>query len=173
MPGEFTVLDAVSFVAETNLVEMAAPDIHTAAPCRKPVPLTVIVNAPTGTVEGEMEVTTGPTVLMVTVDDPDTFVLTVLVAVIFTYGGDGTANGAVYNPLLLIVPPPPIAPFTDQVTVFPVSPVTVAVYCLVPFTATDSWAGVTAIDCARKTGRNTVTANSTLYKVLIMGKPLK
>jgi hypothetical protein len=64
--------------------------------------------------------------------DPDALVVTTLVAVTVTVAGLGTAAGAVYSPLALMVPIvlfPPGTPFTDQVTpVFEV-PVTVAMNC--------------------------------------------
>ena len=55
-------------------------------------------------------------------------------AVTETFGGDGTALGAVYKPLLLTVPhaePEQPVPDTLQLTLVSVDPVTVAVNCLV------------------------------------------
>ena len=57
---------------------------------------------------------------------------TVLVAVIITVEGDGTAAGAMYKPEAEIVPTallPPGRPLTLHVTVVVVVPVTVAVNC--------------------------------------------
>jgi hypothetical protein len=59
---------------------------------------------------------------------------------------EGTVVGAVYNPVLDIVPTvvfPPFTPFTLQVTAVFVVPVTLAVNCCVWDTPTDPLAGET------------------------------
>src|SRR5208282_6440485 len=59
----------------------------------------------------------------------------------------GMADGAVYRPLVEIVPHvefPPVTPFTCQVTVVSVAPVTVTANCAVPCNATVVAVGPTA-----------------------------
>ncbi len=58
----------------------------------------------------------------------------ILVAETVTIAGEGTIDGAVYNPLVDTVPTvefPPAIPFTDQVTPVFAALLTLAVNCLV------------------------------------------
>jgi hypothetical protein len=79
--------------------------------------------------------------LLVTVTEElaDFVVSALLIAVTENVAGDGTLFGALYSPLVLMVPnvePPPVTPFTFQVTDLFVVLVTVAVNCFVVFTRT-------------------------------------
>jgi hypothetical protein len=68
--------------------------------------------------------------VIVTWEDPDLVVSAMEVAVTATVAGVGTAAGAVYTPLLEIIPTvalPPVTPLTLQVTVVLDAFVTVAV----------------------------------------------
>jgi len=75
-----------------------------------------------------------------------------LVAVTVTCGGFGTVAGAVYSPVLLIVPRvefPPTTPPALQVTAVLVGPVTVAVNCCCVPAGTEAVAGDTVtVTCA-------------------------
>jgi hypothetical protein len=59
VPADDAVPDAVSFVADTNVVGSGVPANDTTAPAAKPVPLTVSVNAPTGNDDGLTELIEG------------------------------------------------------------------------------------------------------------------
>jgi hypothetical protein len=93
-----------------------------------------------------MEVTTGAGFTIVT-DAPAVCVgCARLAAVTVTVFGAGGTAGAVYNPVLPIVPTvvyPPATPFTDHVAPWFVLPVTVAVNCCVCPTSTVGAAGFT------------------------------
>ncbi len=76
---------------------------------------------------------------MVTGALADLVLSALLVAVTVTFEVDGTFVGALYSPLVLMVPIvefPPVTPFTFQVTEVFVVLVTVAVNCFVVFTRT-------------------------------------
>jgi hypothetical protein len=83
---------------------------------------------------------------MVTLAVPEADNSAWLVAVIVTLGEEGSAAGAVYNPVESMVPtaesPPPV-PFTAQFTAVFVVPVTVAVNCCCSPRKTDAVAGAT------------------------------
>src|SRR5262245_52201423 len=59
VPGCVAVPTAVSFVAETNVVESGAPLQRTLAPLTKPLPLAVSVKAPSGSDDGATALSTG------------------------------------------------------------------------------------------------------------------
>jgi hypothetical protein len=87
----------------------------------------------------------------VTVELPDAVVSATLVALTVTEAGLGGVAGAVYSPLVEIVPTvefPPVTPFTDQVTPVLVVFVTVAVNCWAPEVWTEALAGETETDTA-------------------------
>ena len=86
----------------------------------KPVPVTVsvVLPLPALIVAGEMVLTAGGGFTMVTVVVPDWLGAAALTAVTVSVFGAGGTAGAVYNPVLLIVPTvtyPPATPFTDHV----------------------------------------------------------
>jgi hypothetical protein len=100
-------------------------------------PLTVAVNCccppmPTWAVVGEIEMLMAPPEVIVTVADPDLVGSETDVAVTATRGGFGALAGAVYKPLLLMLPqlePLHPLPETLQTTSELVVPFTVAVNC--------------------------------------------
>jgi hypothetical protein len=115
----------------------------------KPVPTktTAVFGAPTSTFDGEICFKTGAGYARAAVAEPDFVVSAWLTAVMVTDGGFGAESGAMYSPLLEIVPTelfPPVTPFTCHVTTVLAVPVTVAVNCCVPFTRTFADAGDTA-----------------------------
>ena len=112
---------AFSWVAEIKVVGRAVVPNMTCAPLTKFVPLTVIVKLPTGMGEGETALTVGTGFSSVSALLPVIVVSVTLVAVIVSVFGEGTVAGALYRPVLLIVPDaalPPATPFTDHVTVW-------------------------------------------------------
>jgi hypothetical protein len=71
---------------------------------------------------------------IVTVADPDLVVSATETAVTVTAAGLGTAAGAVYSPVALIVPTvafPPVTPFTCHITLVFAAYATLAVNCCV------------------------------------------
>jgi hypothetical protein len=74
-------------------------------------------------------------VTTVTLELADAVGSAALVALTVTEAGLGAVAGALYSPLVVIVPTvefPPVTPFTDQVTPVVVVFVTVAVNCWAP-----------------------------------------
>jgi hypothetical protein len=115
----------------------------------KPVPVTVSVVFPLPAlrVAGEMVLTTGAGFTMVADAVADRVGSVTLVACIVTTFGTGGTAGAVYNPVLSIVPTvtyPPATPFTDHVAPSFVLPVTVAANCCTCSTITVCAEGLTA-----------------------------
>jgi len=120
---------AVNCVAETNVVVSGEPENRTCAPLTNPLPLVVIANAPEGTEDGKMPVSTGTKFSRVTTPPPDADASAALTARTVTVFEPGTLPGAVYKPEELIVPVvalPPVTPSTCQVTELFEEPVTVA-----------------------------------------------
>jgi hypothetical protein len=110
---------AVSSVAETNFVVRLWPPNITLAPFTNLVPVIVREKFPTGTAVGETAVTVGIGFSSEIALVPERDLLDADVASIMTELGVGRAAGAVYRPLLLILPTvalPPTVPFTDQTT---------------------------------------------------------
>src|SRR5437016_4686937 len=111
---------AVSCVADTNFVVSGCPANITFAPLTNFVPVIVKVKFPTGTAAGDTAVTVGTGFSSVIMTLPERVLSDEDVASMLTEFGLGRAAGAVYIPLLLIVPVlalPPASPFTDQTTV--------------------------------------------------------
>ena len=110
---------------------------------------TVAVNclvSPAATVALVGEIATDTGCVMVTVEDADFVVSAFEVAVTVTVAGLGTAEGAVYRPLLEIVPqvaPEQPLPLRLQLTAVLDMPVTVAVNCCVLPTTTVAVIGET------------------------------
>jgi hypothetical protein len=99
----------------------------------KPVPVSVnlVFALPAGTTVGEIEESAGGGFTMVTDADAAFVASARLVAVTVTVLGDGSIVGAVYSPVLLIVPKAelsPTDPFTDHETP-----------ALLPVTVAENW----------------------------------
>jgi hypothetical protein len=123
------VPDAVSRVVDTHVVVSAAPPYMTMELGTKPVPLTVIVNAPGPTEAGLNDEIDGTGFRTVTVAELDAVTSATLVAATTT-GVLGGTEGAVYSPSTLIVPAaelPPGTPLTLQVTALFADRITVGV----------------------------------------------
>jgi hypothetical protein len=109
---------------------------------QKPVPVTVSVvfPLPAFTVAGEMLLTTGAGFTMLTDPVPDRVGSVTLAAWMSTTFGTGGTAGAVYNPVLSIVPTrafPPTAPFTIHKTP-----------ALLPLTEAENWTCPLTNTCA-------------------------
>lgn len=110
---------AVSVVEETNVVATGLPAKSTCAPLTKPLPVTVREIEPTEKLAGVTELIEGVGFSSVTVllaFAVGSAELTALMVIAFGFGTDA---GAVYDPDEEIVPfdvPPPVTPFTCQVT---------------------------------------------------------
>jgi hypothetical protein len=112
---------------------------------------------------------------MVTLAEPESDAFADKTAVTVTVAGLGMVLGAVYKPFEVIVPAaalPPGVPFTCQVTVVFVVPVTVAVNCVVAPGLSVAVVGVTVtVICEGgvlllQDPRNTETASPTTKKAL-------
>ena len=114
---------------ETKVVARGAPFISTCAPETKLAPVTVRVYAPKFVTAGVMPVMVGVgfrTVTALVEFFVESAALTAVTVIVF---GEGSAAGAVYAPVVSMVPraeEPPAALFTDQVTELLLVPVTVA-----------------------------------------------
>jgi hypothetical protein len=119
VPAEASLPVVESCVDDTKVVASGAPARSTCTPLTNPLPFTVIANAPAGTDVGAMPVSTGTGFCNVTALLPVAAVSAALTARTVTVLELGTDPGAVYMPDELIVPvaaPPPVTPFTCQVT---------------------------------------------------------
>ena len=117
----------------TVVVSAVVPNI-TCAPLTKLLPFTWIVNAPAPISCGLTDEITGIGFSRVSVLVPCTPGLFTSDACTVTELLEGTLAGAVYTPLLLIVPNvvlPPAVPLTDQMTAVSEVPVTASVNCSV------------------------------------------
>ena len=135
-PAEAAVPLAVSCVEETNVVASAVPASCACAPETKPLPLSVIENAPVETEFGVMLFSTGIGFHRVTALPPEASESAALMALTVTMFGFGKLTGAVKTPADVIVPAaalPPVTPFTCQVTDEFDVPLTVAAkVCVAP-----------------------------------------
>jgi hypothetical protein len=128
---------AVSWVELTKLIASKVPLSSTVDCGVKLVPVTVnvVFPLPASTTVGEIELRLGAGFTTVTAAEAVRVGSTTLAAFTVTTFGEGGIAGAVYRPLVSIVPIeelPPTKSFTDQVTAeFPV-PATVAVNWMVP-----------------------------------------
>jgi hypothetical protein len=125
--GEGTVVGAV-YTPLVSIVPVAAAPPVTPLTCQvtevSEVALTVAMKVwewptVTDTLAGITDTLTGLPPVMVTVAEADFVSSALETAVTVTVAGDGTAAGAVYTPLVSMVPTlllPPVAPFTRQVT---------------------------------------------------------
>lgn len=130
VPDEVAFPCAFNCVAETNVVESGVPPKRTCAPETNLVPVTVRAKLPRLVDAGDIPVSVGVGFSSVTVAEPLTEASATLVARIVMVFGLGKEIGAVYLPLVSIVPTvgdPPVVPFTDHVTLVFCAPLTVAV----------------------------------------------
>jgi hypothetical protein len=127
---------AASCVDDTNVVANGDPANITCAPLTKPLPFTVIVNAPEENDDGVTLVSTGDGFHSVTAPLPDAAASAELTAPTLTVLNDGTLTGAVYIPEEFMIPVdvlPPVTPLTCQLTEGFEDPLTVAVnFCVKP-----------------------------------------
>ena len=126
--GAAAVPVAESCVDDPTVVGSAWPSNETMEPLVKPVPATVIVNAPLTIGDGVTEEMLGGGMIE-TAALPLAVGAAVLVARTVTVDGLGTIAGAAYKPAASIVPAtasPPLTPLTLHVTLFG-APVTAAV----------------------------------------------
>src|SRR5271156_3314102 len=121
---------AVSCVAETNVVLIAAPPNDTCAPLTNLLPVSVSEDAPAVNVAGLTLLSTGVSFHSVTSLVPFALESAADVALMVIVFGFVRTAGAVYRPAFVISPRvafPPTTPFTDQVTLWFVVPLTAAV----------------------------------------------
>jgi hypothetical protein len=106
-------------VDESTLVDSGVPPKRTCAPETNLLPVTTNVKLPRFVAAGEIPVIAGVGFSSVTLDEPLAVESAALVARIVNVLGFGSVFGAVYFPLVSIVPmdaDPPAVPFTDHVT---------------------------------------------------------
>jgi hypothetical protein len=132
-------------VALTKLVLRGTPDKATCAPLTKLLPVTVRVKFPAFTSDGLTLLKIGVELSSVIAALALAALLTVLTAETVTLLGVGKVCGAMYSPAELMVPSvefPPTTPFTDQITVELLVPLTVILNCCAPRVRTLALPGV-------------------------------